>query len=292
VSEPAALAISEPMLVVDVRAPHDWAGDEVALWMRTGRALHGCVALIGEHVDNPVLHDDVGRLPPEHVINILRDAGVPVIATVTGRDRGPEAARRMMRRFADAGAVAIHCVTGDHPAALGIDRPAAFGCEAMTLIGLAVRQGVTAVVGESPASPGPRAQRVRAKAAAGASLCILNHAGDATELADFADRCASGSAPLEMIAPVPMVADKPAALGLATFPGLRLPTAYLDTIIDAVDPCETGLVMATEFVRALASTGRFVGVNLSGSAGGRDPWERLELTERFIDGAQRALSST
>ena len=123
--------------------------------MAIADALHGCVALLGEHVDNPSsAGDDSGALPATEVIAILSDAGVDVIATVTGRDRTLRDAGALIGAYRNAGVTAIHCVTGDHPAAVGIDRPARFGAEAITLIAAATDSGCPATVGESPASPG------------------------------------------------------------------------------------------------------------------------------------------
>ena len=208
-----------------------------------------------------------------------------MIATVTGRDRDLADATTLIRAYRDAGATAVHCVTGDHPAAVGIDRRARFGSESMTLIGIANTAGVPATVGESPASPGPRPERLAAKQRAGAALCVLNHSGGADDLIAFADSCRSGGVTLPLIAPVPMVADRHAALGLANFPGLRLPSGLLDEIIDAGDPAVAGLDACRRFVHECATSNRFAGINLSGAAGGHDPWERLRMTSRFIEQA-------
>ncbi|MCU1400058.1 MAG: putative 5,10-methylenetetrahydrofolate reductase [Acidimicrobiales bacterium] len=289
-ARPVVVRLPATPIVVDVRGPNLWRGDERALWRRTAEVLDGCAALLGEHVDNPVLRDDAGALPHEEVIGILAATGVTVIATVTGRDRDLDAARRTMCRFRDAGASAIHCVTGDHPAALGIDRSVHFGTESMDLIGIAVAEGIGATVAESPLSPGPRPERLRTKEIAGASMCIVNHGGDHSELTAFADRVRQAGATLPLLAPVPMIGDARAALGLATFPGLRLPHGYLDAIVDAIDPAETGRRAAATLTAQLAATGRFVGVNLSGSASGSDPWQRLESTEAFIDCTRAAWS--
>ncbi|MGZ8818998.1 MAG: methylenetetrahydrofolate reductase C-terminal domain-containing protein, partial [Mycobacterium sp.] len=204
------LPLPSPTIIVDVRAPRNWTGDAIALWHRTAERLQGCTALLGEHVDNPALQDDAGCLPPHRVIEILTSGGVATIATITGRDRNLASACATIREYRDAGAVAIHCVTGDHPASIGIDRPAHFGTEAMELVAASVEEGIAATVGESPASPGPRAQRVRAKESAGASLCILNHSGDSTDLIAFADACRALGSRIPLIAPVPMIGDKQA----------------------------------------------------------------------------------
>jgi hypothetical protein len=44
-------------------------------------------------------------------------------------------------------------------------------------------------------------------------------------------------------------------------------------------------------IDAVAASGRFAGINLSGGAGGLDPWERLELTGRFIAHARSAFDA-
>jgi methylenetetrahydrofolate reductase (NADPH) len=286
------LALATPCVIVDVRAPAGWRGDHERLWRATGHALQGCIALLGEHVDNPARHDDSGALAPTRVITILREAGLDVIATVTGRDRSLAEAAHLIGAYRDAGALAVHCVTGDHPAAVGIDRPTRFGAESMTLIAAAVDAAVPATVGESPASPGRRSERVAAKQTAGAALCILNHAGDAEDLIAFADACHAADATLPLIAPVPMVADRHAALALAAFPGLRLPHGFLDDIIGAGDPASAGLDASRRFVRRLADGGRFAGINLSGGAGGVDPWDRLRLTSMFIEHTRNELTIT
>ncbi|MEJ7799336.1 MAG: methylenetetrahydrofolate reductase C-terminal domain-containing protein [Ilumatobacter sp.] len=283
------LSLDKPAIVVDVRAPPRWSGDHELLWRATADALQGCVALIGEHVDNAAGGDDSGALPAQRVIKILRDAGVGVIATVTGRDRDLLNATELIHAYRDAGVTAIHCVTGDHPAAVGIDRPARFGAEAITLIAASLDAGVPATVGESPASAGRRTERLALKQSAGAALCLLNHAGEADDLIVFADASRAAGVVLPLIAPVPMVADRHAALGLAAFPGLRLPHGFLDEIIDASDPLTAGLDASREFIRACAMSTRFAGINLSGAAGGLDPWDRLRLTSRFIEQARAEL---
>ena len=284
----AAVTWPDPAIVVDVRSPIGWVGDSHALWRRTAATLSGCVALIGEHVDNPVRQDDSGPLATEEVIAILRDGGVATIVTVTGRDRDLPDARRLIERYHHAGALAVHCVTGDHPAALDIKRPARFGAESMSLIGVCAALQVPATVAESPTSPGPRPQRLAAKQLAGASGCILNHGGDAHELVAFADSCRDAGASLPLLAPVPMVADKHAALALAAFPGVRLPTGYLDLIIDAVDASEAALVAMEQLTSNLWHSGRFIGINLSGGGRGTDPWGRLDTTAQFVDRARTA----
>ncbi len=287
-------APADPLLVVDVRAPLGWPGDPTELWARIGDELAGCVPLLGEHVDNLPHLDDSGSLDPRRVTALLAERGVPPIVTITGREHDLDQAAQAMSALHAAGALAIHCVTGDHPAALGIDRPAAFRAESITLVGVAGLLGIPATVAESPAAPGNRAGRLVAKQRAGAAACVLNHGGDAAELTAFADAAAAAGSTLPLIAAVPMVADRDAAFALAAFPGLRLPPGYLQRIIEAPDPGE-GLRAAGELAAQLAAGGRFAGINLSGGTRSTDPWDRLALTTRFVravrDGWERGRAA-
>jgi methylenetetrahydrofolate reductase (NADPH) len=277
-----------PLLVVDVRTPRGWRGDAAAFWAATAETLAGCVALIGEHVDNPASDDDAGALPTDTVIQLFAERGVPVVVTVTGRDRSVAEAQELIGAHRDAGAAAIHCVTGDHPAALGISRPARFGTEAMSLIALAAGAGMPATAAESPSSPGFRVQRLAMKRRAGAAAAVLNHCGEVDEAVSFADACRASGNDMPLIAPIAMVGDAHAAQALEAFPGLRLPRATMHAVATAADPHAAGLAAAAEHCRALAVSGRFVGVNLSGSGWDRDPIARLDATAAFIEIARDA----
>lgn len=272
-----------PVTIVDVRVPSAWSGDERRLWHRIGAGLSGCVALIGEHADNSRRDDDAGSIDATVAVEILASHDVPAIVTLTGRDRDLEAAHHQMVRLAVAGTSAIHCVTGDHPAALGIARPAWFGAEAVTLARMAADLGLVATVAESPASPGRRAERVALKAAAGASACVLNHAGDVADLVAFADECRQLGTAIAIVAPIPMVGDLDALAGLAQFPGLRVPERFVEIMAGSSDHVQTAVDTAALMAAELVASGRFVGVNLSGGAAGTDPIVRIETTRRFID---------
>lgn len=272
-------------VLVDVRYPRhvDMASDTSVRdwWKRMAQALDGCSALLGEHVDNPVTTDDAGPLDPCVAIEILSSCEVPVLATVTGRDRDLAGAALTMRRFAAAGAAGIHCVTGDHPAVLGLARDVWFGAESVTLLGQAARLSIMSTVAESPASPGDRIARLRTKQLAGAAVAVLNHDGDPDALIDFADRCRDAGLDLPLFAPVPFVADTETARTLQHFPGLQLPAGLIAAVSTASDPWNEGLRWTHHQASALAASGRFAGINLSGGTTSPDPARRLDLTTDF-----------
>jgi methylenetetrahydrofolate reductase (NADPH) len=279
---PLPLHLPLPTIIVDVVAPTHWNMEVRELWHQGADRLVGSVALIREDVVARRPRNEGRIRSTQQVIKLLQRAGVPSIATVTGRNRTVESARCHIGQLRDAGAVAIHCVTGDYPRASSNRSTVCFGAEAMTLAAAAVDEGVPATVAESPASPGFRAHRVKVKQQAGASLCLLNHGGDASNQISFADHCRAVGVTIPLVAPVPMVASKRSALALAGRPGVQLPHGFLDAIIDAVDPAAEGLLAAYIFMRELAASGRFDGINLSGSAVGASSTGQLSIADNFI----------
>jgi hypothetical protein len=93
---------------------------------------------------------------------------------------------------------------------------------------------------------------------------------------------------MDFVAPVPMIGDRHSALALARFPGLRLPTGLLERLIAAPNPLATALDVVAELTDQIVASGRFIGVNLSGSASSTGPEERLEATAAFITAARAA----
>ena len=88
-----------------------------------------------------------------------------------------------------------------------------------------------------------------------------------------------------------MVGDVAAAAGLEKFPGLHLPPGFVRAIVGADDPLAMGIEQASSLAAGLASSERFGGVNLSGSAAGSDPYQRLESMGRFIDAVRTAWTT-
>lgn len=284
-----------PPVVVDVRYPRNAPpASEPSMrrwWADLARALHGCSALLGEHVDNPVASSDSTPLDQSSALAVLSSHGVPTVATVTGRDRTPGQAADVMRRRRRAGATAVHCVTGDHPAVLGLGRPARFGAEAITLLRAARDAQVPATVAESPSSPGDRIERLRWKQRSGAMAAILNHSGDPALVIEFALRCRDEGVDIPLIAPVPLVADIDTALALEAFPGLHLPEGFLGAVAASPDPLSTGLTRTLELTAELAASRLFAGVNLSGGTTSANPTDRLRLTEQFAPAVRIAWAA-
>lgn len=265
-----------PTVLIDLRPDID---DTSSLW-RASEALHRSLdgiaspsgadseqphwaVLAGDHLDDP---DDRS---PAQVAAAVVDAGLDCIVTVTGRRPHREAVDEAVAVHR-AGASAVLCVTGDHPAARSLARRVEFGTESMRIVSDASALGVPAVVAESPASPpaGRRAERVLAKQRAGASACVLNHAGSVEDLESFARAVRRRGARLPLVAPVPLITDADSARRLDQFPGLVLPPGFTADVLAAADPRARGIEAAVELAGRFLDGGAFAGVNLSGMATG------------------------
>ncbi len=267
-----------PDIVIDVRP----SIDDPAMLRRTAAQLsqRGYGALLGEHLDDPA--PDRPHIAAAAVVA----QGVAVVATVTPRDRSELECTIEIDALIGAGVLAIHCVTGDHPAArLGADFTATFSMDGTRLAELARRRGAFVTVAESPASPPVewRPDRVLSKQHAGADAVILNHAGSVGDLCRFAQRCRDIGVTMPLVAPVPVVTDHRSAHALTQFPGLCLPPGLLEAVLHDRDPHRAGIAAAVDIGRALLASGEFRHLNLSGSASGSGLAERAEVMTAVAD---------
>ena len=257
--------------VIDLRLPTD---DAVLAEVATIYRDIGATVLVGEHVDDP---DDAA---PHHHAERLAELGLPAVVTVTGRRRSPDEHLAEIDRLVAAGVRAVHCITGDHPAArFGPEATATFTLDGAQLAGLARDAGAHVSVAESPIAPprDRRAERVAMKERAGADVVIVNHAGSPDAVVGFANSCRTAGASLGVIAPVPVITDASSARALAQFPGLALPDGLAERILDSDDPTATGVAAAVELGAELLATGQFSTLNLSGSATAAGPVARARL---------------
>ncbi|MFT4082411.1 MAG: hypothetical protein QM638_07470 [Nocardioides sp.] len=250
-------------LVVSGFPAHPMDSDSVAI----------CAETLRETCD-AALAGDSGRartqFPPSYRALLMARAGVRAWAGVNCRDRGTEALRVELEALRTAGAAAVHCVTGDHPA-LG-DRPDATGVfelEGSTLIPAARASGHLVSFAESPLAP-PRPDRpLRAarKAVAGGRFCLLQYAGEPAATAEFVTALAAvAPTPVGVLPGVPLVIDRPGALLLRDFVGSALPAGYLERVLDAADPVRAGIRAAVALGGELLAIDRVAGVVVAGGA--------------------------
>jgi methylenetetrahydrofolate reductase (NADPH) len=220
--------------------------------------------LLADGVDAVLIGDHPGarvQFPPSYRALLLRDRGVAVWVGLNCRDRNRVALEGELAALADAGAAAVHCVTGDHTA-VGHRPDAApvFDLDATRLAALARATGLLVSVAESPCAPpaGLRPSRLAEKVRAGAQVCVVNHAGGRAAVAEFV---ASGP-DIPYVACVPVVLGPAQARLLAAFPGLVLPPGFLDGILAARDPVVAGIDAAVRLAEELLDVPGVRGVDL------------------------------
>ena len=220
--------------------------------------------LLADGVDAVLIGDHPGarvQFPPSYRTLLLRDRGVAVWAGLNCRDRNRVALEGELAALADAGAAAVHCVTGDHTA-IGHRPDAApvFDLDATRLAAAARAAGLLVSVAESPSAPPVerRPARLAEKVRAGAQVCIVNHAGGRAPVAEFV----AAGPEIPYIACVPVVLGPAQARLLAAFPGLVLPPGFLAGILDAPDPAVAGIDAAVRLAEELLDLPGVRGVDL------------------------------
>jgi 5,10-methylenetetrahydrofolate reductase len=218
-----------------------------------------------------VLSGDAGsartHYPPSYRAALMVAEGVRPWIGVNARDRNRVALEGEFAALADIGVAGVHCVTGDHTL-LG-DRPDAqpvFDLESTTMLPLARARGLLASFAESPAAPPVehRGARVREKQRAGGQLCLLQYAGDPSDLAVFLDRCREAGADVPVLPGVPLVVDREGAELIASFPAAALPAGFARDLLGASDVRATGIRLAVEYGAALLGLRGVAGVVVSG----------------------------
>jgi methylene-tetrahydrofolate reductase-like protein len=227
-------------------------------------ALLRSADLLADGVDAVLIGDHPGarvQFPPSYRTLLLHDHGVTVWAGLNCRDRNRVALEGELAALADAGAAAVHCVTGDHTA-IGHRPDAApvFDLDATRLAAAARAAGLLVSVAESPGAPpaARRPARLAEKVRAGAQVCIVNHAGGRSPVAEFV----AAGPDIPYIACVPVVLGPAQARLLAAFPGLVLPPGFLAGILDAPDPAAAGIDAAVRLTEELLDVPGVRGVDL------------------------------
>ena len=286
ISPTSSVAPLDIQLLVDFRPASDWSSRlDADLADRYQRCRPSAAWLLGEHVD-----DAHGLGVAEHARRVKDRFGLPLVVTVTGRNRTRHQAEHLLEELAGLDLAAVHCVTGDHPAArFGLEHQASFGLDSQMLVALASERDLKVSVAESPASPPvlDRPLRGSNKAHSGADAVVVNHAGSADDLRRFSQQCAAAGVSIPLIGPVPLIADQDSARRLTQFPGLALDASLVAAVLHSPDPAAEGRQRAVDFGRALLDPGRkdgrpFSGLNLSG-LGPADPRARADFVIDIID---------
>jgi methylenetetrahydrofolate reductase (NADPH) len=240
--------------------------------------------LVGEHANRP-------DLPPTMLAAEVLAAGGRLWTTLACRDRNRVVLEQELAGLAALGIEGVLCVTGDGRGP-GV-RPGVtqvFDLDGTRLAALAAGVGLRVAVPESPEAPPVhlRPARVASKQRAGAQLCVLNHVGRPSRVAEFVAAARAAGATLPFVAAVAVYTDEPSARVLQRFPGLHLDDDVVERVLASADPREAGIAAAVAEARELLAVPGVVGVNLSGmgSSRGEDDGAQVKaaVAERLRDG--------
>jgi methylenetetrahydrofolate reductase (NADPH) len=230
------------------------------------------------------------QFPPAYRTHLARQRGLRVWAGLNCRDRNRVALEAELAALAHAGAAAVHCVTGDHPASGGRpDAAPVFDLEGTTLVPRARALGLLTSVAESPSAPpvGLRPRRLAEKVRAGAQAVLLQYCGEADDVAAFVAASHAEGADVPVLPGVPVVVDRAGAELVASFAAAVLPAGFLASVLDARDPFTAGMQAALRCARDLIGVPGVTGVVLAGGAAvGNEP-----LLARAIAEVGRALGA-
>jgi methylenetetrahydrofolate reductase (NADPH) len=252
---------NRPLLVADLQHR---SGDAESV--RTAARLLVGVAdavLVGDHGSR-----HPGDFSPVHTAALVLEAGVKPWVTLSCRSADRHALRSALADLRDLGVAGVHCVTGDW---LGAET-AVFDLDAVRLVELAAATGLPVSVAASPDAPpvSRRAQLLAAKAAAGATVCFVNHCGGPGVVGPFTERAAAEGVELTWVPCVAVATDPAAVAGLARLPGVEV-DASVARAAEGGELASQGAVVRA--AQAMLAVPRVAGVNLSGAVSSGDPME-------------------
>lgn len=238
-----------------------------------------------------LLMGDSGRervqFPPSYRARLVQDEGLVAWPGVNCRDRNRVALEGELAALADLGVGGVHCVTGDHTASgHRPDAAPVFDLDSTELVAIAHGLGLATSVAESPASPpvGLRAARVGVKAAAGADLCLLQYAGEVSDVAAFVAQVGESAPGVGVLPGLPVLTDVSGAQLLSSFAAAVLPAGYAERVLAAVDPYETGIAAAVALGQELLAIDGVAGLVL---AGGPAPGTEVAFAQALARVAQQ-----
>jgi methylenetetrahydrofolate reductase (NADPH) len=278
------VAATRPVVVVDLVAPPLSADGVRAAAREMREVVDAC--LIGDHGGARV------QFPPSYRARLLADEGVPAWVGINCRDRNRVAIEGEIAACIDAGAVGVHCVTGDHTR-IGhrADAAPVFDLDCIDVVALTRPSGLLCSVAHAPAAPPvhQRLPRLLVKVAAGADVVFVDHCGGSAAVADAVAAVRGAAFTGLVIACVPVVTGPASATVLASFAGDRLPSGYAERIVGARDPAAAGIAAATELAEAMLEIPGVDGVDLS--AGALPGHERAAAGE-LAETARRVLGAS
>ncbi|MFT4306472.1 MAG: methylenetetrahydrofolate reductase [Microbacterium sp.] len=231
------------------------------------------------------------QFPPAYRTRLLRERGLAVWTSLNCRDRNRVALEGELTALVDAGASAVHAITGGHPSAgRRPDAKPVFDIDSLALTALAARTPLVVSAAEAPEDPptDTRAARFAEKARAGADIVFMNLTKGAHRADEFLREVEGLGAARPAVVCLPFVIDEGSARVLTRLEAHALPPGYVESIVDAPDPASRGVRAALELAEAYLQVPGVRGVCLSGggSPGGETAYARaLALASRELNPA-------
>lgn len=273
-SDPARTTLPRPFIMSEL--PED--ANSSADIRRVARRLAGSV--------DAVLFGDANwmrvRLPPSYRARLVQDEGLGAWPGLNARDRNRVALEGELAALADMGVVGVHCVTGNHTHSG--NRPDAmpvFDLDSTRMTALAASLGLRVSVAASPHTPPVhlRPMRTADKAAAGASLCMLDQPSSPGEVAAFIDHTRLlGAASMEFVAVVSVVLSRSDFDRWMQYPNARVPIGWAEAIRSARDVEGVGRELALALSHELLAVPGVTGVLLASTA---EPSKCDQVAETF-----------
>ncbi len=210
------------------------------------------------------------RLPPSYRARLVQDEGLGAWPGLNARDRNRVALESELLALADIGVAGVHCVTGNHT--YSGDRPDAmpvFDLDSTRLASLAAGAGLQVSVAASPHTPpvALRPMRTADKAAAGASICMIDQPSSPAEVGAFVESTRSlGADSMTFMAVVSVVLERDDFERWRQYPNARIPMGWAELIEAADDVAETGRSLALALSRELLAVPGVTGVLLASTA--------------------------
>lgn len=227
------------------------------------------------------------RFPPSYRARLVQEEGLAAWPGLNARDRNRVALEGELLALADIGVAGVHCVTGNHPhSGNRPDARAVFDLDSTRLTALAHSFGLRVSVAASPHTPPVHLRPIRTadKAAAGASVCMLDQPSSAVDVAAFISATrALGASDLEFVAVVTTVLDRADFTRWIQYPNARIPSGWAEAIASTSDVESTGRALAMTLSNQLLDVPGVGGVLLASTA---DPAQCDRVAEHFASFAQ------
>jgi methylenetetrahydrofolate reductase (NADPH) len=213
---------------------------ELPDFVQEGSEIKRITRELAGHVD-AVLFGDANwqrvKFPPSYRAALVQSEGLAAWPGINARDRNRIALEGELLALADLGVAGVHCVTGNHT--VSGHRPDAapvFDLDSTRLTALAAQMGHTVSIAASPHTLPVEGRPIRTadKAAAGASVCMVDQPSTGNELTAFISAVRSnGATALTFMPVITVVLSMEDFYRWSQYPNARIPSRWQEAFREA-----------------------------------------------------------